>query len=300
MALPQRAGGRKNFGPKRDFVYHGALTKASPVRLTIDGDVRTIRTKRPGESDPWVVDVTIHGDDGSKTLATYMCENEACAGAFDQTKGITGTFEFTGSRDEAAVALVGDAEEAAASQERESAPARPQTPATQRQPASPAAAHAPASSAKSPEFVCREAKVFAARRVSLLKVATRGILRFRDDYNAARAAAAKADPNAEPWPEFTRDDFWHRVGSLNLSLEAEGLAIRAGFADALPVALDFATLLPPAEKPPVLPSTIRGKAAAVAKPEPPPLPKCKACNAEVESVDAAGKCPACVSDDVPF
>lgn len=184
-------------------------------------------------------------------------------------------------------------------QEARGTPAAAREPATEQRPAP--ANHAPQaqSGMMDGKQALSAAKVFGARRLSLLKIATKIVCAFAREFNASPESKELGIKLSEP-------EFWNRVTNMVMSLEAEGLAMRRGWADVLPKDVSFATLqeVVPASK--AKPAT---SSPANPKPEPPKrsedgwgtaldagheCPRCLSVN-----LDALGLCPAC-DDEIPF
>ncbi|MDE2020578.1 MAG: hypothetical protein KGJ13_09610 [Patescibacteria group bacterium] len=104
------------------------------------------------------------------------------------------------------------------------------------------------------------ARQFAGRRVSLLKVATRAALQFKREFDSLPDEMRQGI-------KLEGDVFWARVTSIFISLEAEGLAMRRGFADGLPTNISLTDLKPVKNQPA---STSQAPAAPAPPPQPPP------------------------------
>lgn len=195
------------------------MAEYGPVRLTVDGDVRKIKTKK-GEVKP-VVDVTLMPKGKPAQPFTYWCENDEVEEFFAYAeKGVPFTVIAEGSRDDATVVDVGYAIKQEKPKLSEPEPPKAREPERPK----PAAAK-PADPAE--EKATREARVFLARRVSLKRLCVKAVLAFDRECQSAGA------------PPMPPDTFWSQVTNFYISVESEGLSIRRGFADRMPTGLTF-------------------------------------------------------------
>lgn len=260
----------------RDMVFHNALVEASPIRVRVDDEPFWLKSK-----GVYLVSLTLYDNEGSKTEAKYWAENEDCGEFFKGRKGETLTIVASGGGK-------GAKEKASAKIEEDGGgegggePERRQSQQSSRAPQS----QSRTAPQISEENAVSHARVFAARRISLRKLCVKAIKAFSDE-------CVKQGMPAMP-PE----SFWAQVTSLCISVEAEGLAIRRGFADAMPVNLDFATLKP----------VHSGKSAAQKQEKKKPEPA--TCKVHGCVLTSDGGCPQCEAaeaekaaqetDDVPF
>lgn len=259
-------------------VYHSFLAKNSPVTLTVMSDVKD--SQYPNK--PRYVYVLLDGEDEKRPLDL---DSEACEKFFEGQNGRKMTICAEGRDADAFFTYVGEpgSQLKAPATKTPARAAAPVTAPPPRQAAPPPAANRPPAKPAIPSSdALLSARRFAAKRIGLMKIATKAMTTFRDEYDAWAEKSKR--------PKMSEEVFWAKVTSLYISMESEGIAIRAGFADALPMSITFPDLAEVASKKPP------GQKPAAAQLPPPTTAKCPRCEREL---DATGVCPAC-DDDVPF
>lgn len=233
---------------KRDFLFHSALAEYGPVRITVDGDVREFTTKK-GEKRK-VVDITLMPKGKPAERFTYWVENDEIeAGFADMERGIPFTVIAEGSRDDATLVDVG----AAVSETPEPQPDKPpaEEPKRTETPRSPKPHDHSKQFAAEELKAAKAARVFLARRLSLKRLCVKATIAFDKECQGEGA------------PPMSPESFWSQVTNFYISVESEGLKMRAGFADAMPAGLTFDRMAELAQ-----PSPAAAKPAAQPKPEP--------------------------------
>jgi hypothetical protein len=289
---------RTSQGDRRDFLFHNQLAEYGPVRLTVDGPISECRTRK-GNTNP-VIDVTLMPKAGSPTPFTYWVENDACGTVLTGLEqGVPVTVIAEGAKAGALVTVVGRSMEEEASPRAVERMAGPDD-APKSEPRRYPTPHDTAGDARKAREdkghkAAADARVFLARRVSLKRLCVRATLALDKECQSA---------GAPPMPPET---FWSQVTNFYISLESEGLAIRSGFADALPVDLTFERMkeMATTRKPDPEPQPQRG-AEPPTRPTPPDTVAnpCPHCGEELRaSADGSSVCAntACKSNDnVPF
>lgn len=124
-------------------LYHSALCQLGEVAVTVKSDVLTSKFKK----DQRYVVLVVDGEEKN-----YNCENDNCADFFDGQKGASFVLLAEGSREEAVLTYVGDAEpmEAAAQRAPAKAPQPARAAAKGKPPAGKSAAPPPATTTPKP------------------------------------------------------------------------------------------------------------------------------------------------------
>lgn len=248
---------------RRPFIFHKTLVESSPTRITVDGPPRKVAALKKARFG--LVDITVHSKSEGDTEMSYWCENAECRDFFNGKRGQTFTITAEGNKEEAVIIYVGE------SGNRQADPPQQQQRGGRQQ-------QRPPANGKPPVDRVFQAKVFMARRVSLMKITLRATLKLVED--------AKAGGH-EMTPEM--------VQAVNSSLFIT--ADRAGIGDALPLNIDFKTLEVVRKEEP----KAKGKKKEEKKPEP-EKPKCPVCGTELSEDQSCSnqECETNKMDDVPF
>lgn len=273
-------------------LFHSELVELSsrgPVTIKVASEAR----KSKFQGKPNFIYLVLNGEERA-----YNFDSQACEAFFNGQNGRTFAVIAAGDREGATLTYVG---ESAANMQ--AAPPRPPAayvapptaappPATYTPPpATPPAQHTPPVPYVSPPPVAgmsqaqalKETKLFVARRLSLLKCCVRAVASVMPEYKAL----TKADMSEDVFQKFAT--------TLYISAEAQGLAMRSGFADAMPWKIDLETLSIPVTAP---------KAAAPPQPQAKPVePAKRICPVCAKELTPTGVCPDNDCDfnsDAPF
>lgn len=219
--------------PKKSL-FHSELASRSPIQVTVKGQVKA--SKYPGK--PPYCYLSLKGDfdeEGKPMERSYSVDSADVEAFLNQYAGQTFTVAAEGSRETARLIYCGEPgsqiQQPAA---RQNHPTPHNTAAPKAVTPPPAQAPAARTNGSRPAIpsskALTDAKVFTARRVSLKKICIKAMMVLKAEAEAAGA------------PPMPPESFWAQVTTLNISVESEGLGIRAGFADALPVNIELKTL----------------------------------------------------------
>jgi hypothetical protein len=217
--------------------YHSELSKLSPVTVQVASDPK--KSKFPNKPNYVYLKIQDKETGAFGEERPHDFENAKCEAFFVGQKGRTFTIVAEGREDTATITYVG--ESGAAIQPPAPKPAHSAPPAA-RPPAAAPAPHAtgappPAAPKMTRDEALRQTKLFIGQRLSLLKVCIKAVATLQPEYKSMM----KVDMSEETFRAWTT--------SLYISGESQGLAMRSGFADALPPNIALATLMPPATKP---------------------------------------------------
>lgn len=290
----------RNNKPQNDLVFHSALVQASPVRITVDDEPRWIDKK-----NNYVVDITIHQQNGPAMSVTYWAENNRCGEWFKGQKGRTFTISASGggkgpAKETGQIIYVG--ESGANLPPAAPPPAAPPAPSypppqgyppasghTAPPPAAPPVNRPPPPTAeertKREDRGLNDAKRHIARNETILKLVLRRAMVVKQEFEEFTAGLPEAHPHRGM--KMSEELFRTTVATLLYGTESSGVS------HDVPTVIDFKTLQPvrkPGTQPPPQPQQ---------PPSPPPPPTCPTHGAPL---DKDGKCQACEQehDDVPF
>lgn len=271
-------------------LYHSELVKSGPVTVNVASEVK--KSKFPGKPNYVYLKVLDKATGQFTEERPYNIDNPSCEAFFAGQKDRTFVIVAEGKAEQATITYVGEsaanmtpaagAPPAAARPPASSPPPPPSCPPVAA-PAPPAPSHPTGAPPPMPPRMTREealvqTKRFIGMRLSLLKVCIKAVSTLQPEYKALM----KVDMSEETFRAW--------VTSLYISGESQGLAMRSGFADALPPSISLEKLEPP-----------KGKAApAVGNvPVAPPV-ECPRCRKNVSHLEQSGVCKDCDSDDIPF
>jgi hypothetical protein len=256
----------------RKFIFHKDLAALGPVRITVDGKWRQIKSEKCKFG---VIDITV-----KEELVSYWCENEACARFWsDDMIKTTFTIIAAGSRDDATIARMqhgSDIEQPPARQEQPHHQDPP--PQFDRSPKQLQAAARPAPVQTSTAAVANAMKQLG-RAGSLLELAADQTL---------RTVKSWTERHGLKWDEKTQSDFVTLIGRNMTQTTFTTL-----FIDSKAAVGDM-----PTNKVGAVVEQIKVEVEARRNPPPPEPPKPKLCpKCGKQELDPEGWCPDC--DQLP-